>query len=72
MRRYAEAVVRPATQRVDVATAAYRSNQTALLTLFEARRAEVEAQKKLLTLERDLARTSAQFAYRPVALEVAQ
>ncbi|WP_235965142.1 TolC family protein [Caenimonas soli] len=62
--RYREGVVLPAQQRVAAATASYRSNQGTLMTLFEARRAEVEAQRKQLTLQRDLAKTMAQLAYR--------
>ena len=34
--------------------------------LFEARHAEVEAQRKLLALQRDLARTQAQLAFKPI------
>ena len=58
----------PATQRISVAMAAYASNQTSLVTLFEARHAEVEAQRKLLALQRDLARARAQLTYKPLAL----
>lgn len=65
--RYRSGVVAPAEQRTVVATAAYRSNQGTLLTLFEARHAEVEAQRKLLTLQRDLAKTQAQLAFKPLA-----
>ncbi len=61
---YRDGVVLPAGQRVEAAAAGYRSNQGTLLTLFEARRAEVEAQRKLLTLKRDFARARAQLAYR--------
>ena len=65
--RYRSGVIAPAGQRSAVALAAYRSNQTTLTTLFEARHAEVEAQRKLLTLQRELARTHAQLAFRPLA-----
>lgn len=65
--RYRTGVVAPAGQRTAAATAAYRSNQGTLLTLFEARHAEVEAQRKLLVLQRDLARTQAQLAFKPLA-----
>ncbi|MGO4390530.1 TolC family protein [Variovorax sp. M-6] len=65
--RYRTAVVAPAGQRTAAATAAYRSNQGALLTLFEARHAEVEAQRKLLALQRDLARAQAQLTFKPLA-----
>jgi cobalt-zinc-cadmium efflux system outer membrane protein len=62
--QYRQGVLLPAQQRVAAATAGYRSNQGTLMTLFEARRAEVEAQRKLLTLERDFDKTMAQLAYR--------
>jgi outer membrane protein TolC len=65
--RYRTAVIDPAHQRTEVALAGYRSNQTSLSSLFEARHMEVEAQRKLLALQRDLARTQAQLAYRPLA-----
>ena len=65
--RYRAGVVTPALQRTSAATAAYRSNQGTLLTLFEARHAEVETQRKLLTLQRDLAKAQAQLAFKPLA-----
>ncbi len=65
--RYRSGVIAPAGQRSAVALAVYRSNQATLTTLFEARHAEVEAQRKLLTLQRELARTHAQLAFRPLA-----
>ena len=64
------AVVAPAHQRTAATMAAYRSNQGGLVLLFEARHAEVEAQRKLLTLQRDLARTQVQMAFRPLTAEV--
>jgi outer membrane protein TolC len=64
---YRSAVVLPAQQRIEAALAGYRSNQVALMALFEARHAEVDAQRKLLNLQRDLARVQAQLAFRPVA-----
>ena len=69
--RYRSNVVIPAVQRTAASTAAYRSNQAALATLFEARHAEVEVQRKLLTLQRDLARSQIQLAFRPLTAEVA-
>lgn len=69
--RYRTGVVIPAGQRTSAATAAYGSNQTTLVTLFEARHAEVEVQRKLLTLQRDLAKTQVQLAFRPLSAEVA-
>ncbi|MDL2339110.1 MAG: TolC family protein [Pseudomonadota bacterium] len=65
--RYRGGVAEPARQRTAAAMAAYRSNQMPLSGLFEARHAEVEAQRRLLGLERDLARTRAQLAFRPLA-----
>ncbi len=64
--RYRAGVATPAAQRTSVALAAYASNQTSLVTLFEARHAEVDVQRKLLTLQRDLARTRARLVYKPL------
>lgn len=64
--RYRTNVVTPAQQRTAAATAAYRSNQASLMTLFEARHAEVDAQRKLLTLLRDLAKAQAQLVFKPL------
>ncbi|PZP29715.1 MAG: transporter [Roseateles depolymerans] len=64
--RYRASVVVVAQQRTAAAMAAYRSNQVPLMTLFEARHAEVEAQRKLLSLQRDLAKTQAQLALKPI------
>lgn len=64
--RYRSSVLAPAQQRTAAATAAYRSNQTALMVLFDARHAEVDVQRKLLALQRDLAKRQAQLAYRPI------
>lgn len=68
--RFRAGVIVPAGQRTIAATAAYRSNQASLLTLFEARHAEVEVQRKLLTLQRDLAKAQARLAFRPLSAEV--
>jgi outer membrane protein TolC len=65
--RYRVAVITPAQQRTEAALAAYRSNQGPLTALFEARHMEVEAQRKLLTLQRDLAKVQAQLAFKPLA-----
>lgn len=70
--RYRDTVVVAAGQRTAAATAAYQSNQGSLVTLFEARHAEVEAQRKLLALQRDLARTQFQLAFKPLGEEVAR
>jgi len=64
--RFRTAVVGPAHQRTEVALAGYRSNQTPLTTLFEARHLEVQAQRKLLAMQRDLGRTQAQLVYKLV------
>ena len=65
--RYRAGVATPAAQRTAAAIAGYGSNQTSLATLFEARHAQVEAQRKLLALQRDLDRAQAQLAFRPLA-----
>ncbi len=70
--RFQGGVVTPAQQRTAAAMAAYRSNQATLQALFEARQAEVEAQRKLLTMQRDLTRTQAQLAFRPLTFGAAQ
>ncbi|MDP9605136.1 UNVERIFIED_ORG: outer membrane protein TolC [Variovorax paradoxus] len=70
--RYRAGVVVPAGQRTAAATASYRSGQGSLVSLFEARHAEVEVQRKLLTLQRDLAKAQVQLAFRPLTAEVAQ
>ena len=64
--RYRTGVLRPATQRISAATAAYASNQATLVTLFEARHAEVELQRKLLSLQRDLMRAKLQLRLKPL------
>ncbi|SCK33584.1 Outer membrane protein TolC [Variovorax sp. HW608] len=65
--RYRASVVAPALQRTAAATAAYRSNDAPLSSLFEARHAEVEAERKLLSLQRDLAKVQAQLSFKPLA-----
>jgi hypothetical protein len=70
--RYRTAVLEPAQQRTAASLAAYRSNQTPLSALFEARHAEVQAQQRLLALERDLARAQAQLTFKPLAQGGAQ
>lgn len=66
MERFDAGVLTPLRQRTAATLAAYRSNQASLVMLFEARHAEVEAQRKLLSLRRDLARTQAQLAFKPI------
>jgi len=70
--RYRSGVVAPAQQRTAAAMAAYGSNQASLASLFEARHTEVEVQRKLLTLQRDLAKTQVQLAFKPLTLGAAQ
>ena len=64
--RYRTGVATPAAQRTAAATAGYRSNQASLVTVFEARHAELEAARRLLALERELAKTRARLVYRPL------
>jgi outer membrane protein TolC len=64
--RYRAGVVVPAQQRTQAALAGYGANQVALVTLFEARHAEVNAQRKLLDLQRELAKVQAQLAFKPI------
>lgn len=65
--QYQTGVITPVKQRVQAALAGYRSNQVPLVALFEARYAEVQAQRKLLDLQRDLAKVQAQLAFKPVS-----
>jgi cobalt-zinc-cadmium efflux system outer membrane protein len=65
--RYRASVVMPARQRIDAATAGYASNQLSLTTLFEARHAEADAERKLLALQRELAKAQVQLAYKPLS-----
>lgn len=65
--RYPAAVLRPLAQRTEATLAAYRSNQASLAMLFDARHGELEAQRRLLALQRELARTQAQLAFKPLA-----
>lgn len=67
VQRWREGVVAITGQRVQAALAGYRSNQTPLAVVFEARQAELDAQRKLLALQRDLAKVQAQLAFKPVA-----
>lgn len=60
-------VLTPLGQRSAATLAAYRSNQASLVMLFEARHAQVEAQRKLLNLQRDLAKTQAQLVFKPIS-----
>jgi outer membrane protein TolC len=64
--RFQSGVLAPLKQRTAVTLAAYRSNQVGLVMLFDARHAEVGAQRKLLALQRDLAKTRAQLVFKPI------
>ena len=64
--RYREGVLIPSRQRTAAATAAYRSNQGSLAALFEARHGELEAQRRVLALQRDLAKAQAQLSFKPL------
>jgi len=65
--RWRTAALLPLRQRTEATLAAYRSNQSSLVALFEARHDELDAERKLLTLQRDLARVRAQLVFKPVA-----
>lgn len=70
--RFQAGVLAPLKQRTAATLAAYRSNQASLVMLFEARHAQVEAQRKWLGLQRDLARTRAQLVFKPIPQGAAQ
>ncbi len=59
-------VLLPAQQRSAAALAAYRSNQAPVASVFDARRADIDAQRKLLGLQRELTRNRIQLAFKPV------
>ncbi len=69
--RYRTEVLAPAGQRTAAALAAYRAGQGGLVALFEARHAELGAERRLLALQRERARTHVQLALRPLQSEVA-
>ncbi|MGM9488042.1 TolC family protein [Ideonella sp. YS5] len=69
--RFRGAVLTPLQQRSAAMLAAYRSNQASLAMLFEARHAELESERKLVSLQRELARTRVQLVYKPIATGVA-
>jgi cobalt-zinc-cadmium efflux system outer membrane protein len=66
VQRYQSSIVVPAQQRTAAALAGYRSNQVSLTTLFESRHAEVVLQRKLLALQRELAKAQVQLAFKPL------
>lgn len=70
--RFLTTIVRSAEQRTAVATAAYRSNQAPLTTVFEGRHAELEARQRLLLLRSELAQARVRLAYTSLTDEVAR
>jgi len=70
--RFQAGVLAPLKQRTGTTLAGYRSNQASLVMLFEARRAELDAQRKVLALQRDLARAQAQLVFKPGSQGAAQ
>ena len=71
-RSYEATVLAPAVQRTAAARASYAGNQASLAMVFDARHAELEARRKLLMLQRDLARTLAQLEFKPLTMEYPQ
>lgn len=65
--RFASAVLAPLQQRTAATLAAYRANQASLSMVFEAREAELDAQRRLLALQREQARAQAQLIFTPVS-----
>jgi outer membrane protein TolC len=70
--RFEAGVLAPLKQRTAATLAAYRASQASLVMLFEARHAEVEAQRKALNLQRDLAKTQALLVFKPIVQGAAQ
>lgn len=70
--RFRAGILTPLQQRTAASLAAYRSNQASLVMLFEARHAEVEAQRKVLALQRDLAKAQVQLVFKPIPQGAAQ
>jgi outer membrane protein, heavy metal efflux system len=69
IRAYETGVLAPSTQRTAAARASYAGSQAILATVFEARRAELEARRKLLMLRRELAKVLAQLTFKPLTEE---
>jgi outer membrane protein, heavy metal efflux system len=65
--RYRTGVTAVARQRVQAALAGYQSTQVSLSDVFDARQAEVDAQRRLLALQRELAKVQAQLVFKPVS-----
>jgi len=64
--RYRSGVLTPARQRTAAALAGYGGGSASLASLFEARHAEAEAQRKLLDLQRQLSIARARLAFEPL------
>lgn len=64
--RYRDGVMTPARQRTSAALAGYGTASVSLALLFEARHGEVEAQRKLLDLQRQFAIARARLAFEPL------
>ncbi|HEY8049515.1 MAG TPA: TolC family protein [Ramlibacter sp.] len=62
-------VLDPAKQRTAATQASLASNQSTLAMAFDSRHMELDVQRKLLGLKRDLARVQAQLAFKPVRAE---
>jgi outer membrane protein, heavy metal efflux system len=72
IRSYEAGVLAPAAQRTAAAHAALAANQASVPMVFDARHAELEARRKLVLLQRELARIRAQLAFRPLNPEELQ
>lgn len=64
--RFKAGVLAPAQRRIEAALAGYRSNQVTLMSVFEARHAEVDLQRKLLSIQKELAKVQAQLVFKPI------
>jgi outer membrane protein TolC len=69
--RFEAAVLKPLNQRTQATLAAYAANQASLVMVFEARRAEVDARRRWLNLQRDWGKAQAQLTYKPIDQGVA-
>ena len=70
--RYRETVATPARQRTAAALAGYAGDGVPLAALFDARHAEVDARRKLLDLQRQLAIARIRLAFNPLRQGEAQ
>lgn len=65
-------VLRITRQRTSATTAAYGAGQGTLAMVYESRQAEIEAERKLLLLQRELAKVRVQLQFKPVRPEELQ